>query len=119
MSGPRQREASRVNAGAVATRGGGLARRLRETYQQPTGHREMLTGTIVKYIGEKGYFFIQPDAGGKDVFAHARAATSIRPYVGMKVLYEIEETVDGRIRARSVSEVGRDIPIPASLFRAT
>jgi len=37
----------------------------------------------------------------------------------MKVLYEIEETVDGRIRARSVSEVGRDIPIPASLFRAT
>ena len=77
----------------------------------------MLTGTIVKYIGEKGYFFIQPDAGGKDVFAHARAATSIRPYVGMKVLYELE-TLDGRQRARRVIQLDRgDIPLPGSIFR--
>ena len=48
---------------------------------------------------------------------HPSAATSIRPDVGMKVLYELE-TVDGRQRVRRVIQLDRDdIPLPNSIFR--
>jgi CspA family cold shock protein len=33
----------------------------------------MLTGTVKWYNDQKGYGFIQPDNGGKDVFVHATA----------------------------------------------
>lgn len=54
----------------------------------------MNTGTVKFYNGQKGYGFIQPDNGGKDVFVHATALerAGIRTLVeGQKVSFETEE----------------------------
>jgi CspA family cold shock protein len=53
----------------------------------------MATGTVKWFNSEKGYGFIQPDQGGKDVFVHVSAVErSGMSHLaeGQKVSYDIE-----------------------------
>ena len=53
----------------------------------------MSTGTVKWYNETKGYGFIQPDDGGKDVFVHATALerAGMRSLAeGQKVSFELE-----------------------------
>jgi len=53
----------------------------------------MATGTVKWFNEQKGYGFIQPDQGGKDVFVHISAVerSGMRDLAeGQKVSYEIQ-----------------------------
>ena len=54
----------------------------------------MTTGTVKFYNDQKGFGFIQPDDGGKEVFVHATALerAGMRGLVqGQKVVFDTEE----------------------------
>ena len=54
----------------------------------------MQKGTVKFYNDQKGYGFIQPDGGGKDVFVHATALerAGMRSLVeGQKVSFDTQE----------------------------
>jgi CspA family cold shock protein len=68
----------------------------------------MSTGTVKFYNGAKGYGFIQPDDGGKDVFVHASALerAGIRNLVeGQRVSFDIEaDRRTGKSSATNIRE---------------
>lgn len=58
----------------------------------------MATGTVKWFNDSKGFGFITPDDGGKDVFAHFSAISSsgFRTLTeGQKVSYDVEEGPKG------------------------
>ena len=55
----------------------------------------MATGTVKWFNPTKGYGFIQPSGGGKDVFVHSSAVEQTGPSTlndGQSVEYEIESS---------------------------
>jgi cold shock protein len=65
----------------------------------------MATGTVKWFNATKGYGFIQPANGGKDVFLHVSALerAGINGIAdGQKVSYELESGRDGRTSASSI-----------------
>ena len=62
----------------------------------------MATGTVKWFDATKGYGFIQPDDGGKDVFVHVSAVeqAGLRGLnEGQKVSYDIERGQQGKVSA--------------------
>jgi len=63
------------------------------------------TGQVMTYFEEKGFGFLRPDFGGKDIFFHISRlhegqATDLVP--GVKISYELGMDRNGKIAASSV-----------------
>ncbi|MDA0924905.1 cold-shock protein [Roseicyclus sp.] len=69
----------------------------------------MPTGTVKWFNTTKGFGFIAPDDGGKDVFVHIsaveRAGMTGLPD-NMKVSFELREGRDGRSSAVELQKIG-------------
>jgi cold shock CspA family protein len=77
----------------------------------------MAQGEILWFDAERGFGFIRPDMGPKDVFVHASALADsdtqgLTP--GAKVEFELLQTGDGRLTAQRVILLAPHKPLRAA-----
>jgi len=73
---------------------------------------EVQTGTVARWRGDKGFGFIKPEEGEKDIFAHINE-TGVALTEGSTVEFVAETGTDGRLKASKVKGVGgRPLPQP-------
>jgi len=83
---------------------------------------EQQTGSVMTYFEEKGFGFLRPDGGGKDIFFHISRlhqgqATDL--VAGAKVAYDLGMDRNGKIAASSVRILGaEEAPAPDSQPRS-
>jgi cold shock protein len=69
----------------------------------------MATGTVKWFNGQKGYGFIQPDAGGPDIFVHITAVERSgmgQLNDGQKIQYELtQDRKTGKSSADQLSAI--------------
>ena len=69
----------------------------------------MPMGTVKWFNPTKGFGFIQPETGGKDIFVHISAVQRAGMQTlkeGQKVTYEIQTQKDGRQSAENLAVSG-------------
>ncbi len=68
----------------------------------------MSTGTVKWFNAKKGYGFIQPDDGSKDVFVHISAVERSgigNLNEGQKISYEVQTGQKGKLSAENLQAV--------------
>ncbi len=65
-------------------------------------------GKLINWKDERGFGFIKPDHGDKEIFLHISALKRInrRPKVGDTILYELTTESNGKVRASNASIEG-------------
>ena len=81
------------------------------------GLNEPQTGAVMTYFGEKGFGFLRPDSGGKDIFFHVSRlqegdATELVP--GRRIAYDLGMDRNGKIAASSIRLLSTEEEKPAT-----
>lgn len=75
-----------------------------------------LKGTIKYWNGRKGFGFIDPETGDKQIFVHIKAFTvrKGKPVIGQEVTYTLSADEQGRSRADNVLNAEDDVSSESS-----